>query len=84
MWPFFKKIKKDVIFSAFQRFILNSLPLRLFKSISVCLNTFKKIKMKYKVLVTTESNKTYNNSIEEKNLDFLPDNNTLIKVKLFT
>ncbi len=37
--------------------------------------------MKYKALVTTESNKTYNNSIEEKNLDFLPDNNTLVKVK---
>ena len=37
--------------------------------------------MKYKALVTTESNKKYNNSIEEKNLDFLPDNNTLIKVK---
>ena len=37
--------------------------------------------MKYKALVTTESNKKYNNSIEEKNLDFLPENNTLIKVK---
>ena len=37
--------------------------------------------LKYKALVTTESNKKYNNSIEEKNLDFLPDNNTLIKVK---
>ena len=37
--------------------------------------------MKYKALVTTEDNKTFNNSIEEKNLDFLPDNDTLIKVK---
>ena len=37
--------------------------------------------IKYKALVTTERNKTYKNSIEEKNLEFLPDNNTLIKVK---
>ena len=37
--------------------------------------------MKYKALVTTEDNKIFNNSIQEKNLDFLPDNNTLIKVK---
>ena len=37
--------------------------------------------MKYKALVTTEDNKTFNNSVQVKSLDFLPDNNTLIKVK---
>ena len=37
--------------------------------------------MKYRALVTNEINKTFNSSIQEKNLDFLPDNNTLIKVK---
>ena len=37
--------------------------------------------MKYKALVTTEENKTFNNSVQVKSLDFLPDNNTLIKVK---
>ena len=37
--------------------------------------------MKYKALVTTEDNKTFSNSIQVKDLDFLPDNNTLIKVK---
>ena len=37
--------------------------------------------MKYRALVTTENNKTFNNSVQEKSLDFLPDNNTLIKVK---
>ena len=37
--------------------------------------------MKYKALVTTETNKTFNNSVQVKSLDFLPDNNTLIKVK---
>ena len=37
--------------------------------------------MKYRALVTTEDNKIFNNSVQEKSLDFLPDNNTLIKVK---
>ena len=37
--------------------------------------------MKYRALVTTEDNKTYKNSVQIKSLDFLPDNNTLIKVK---
>jgi len=37
--------------------------------------------MKYRALVTTEDNKTFDNSVQEKSLDFLPDNNTLIKVK---
>jgi len=37
--------------------------------------------MKYRALVTTENNKTFDNSVQEKSLDFLPDNNTLIKVK---
>ena len=37
--------------------------------------------MKYKALVTTETNKTFNNSVQVKSLDFLPDNDTLIKVK---
>ena len=37
--------------------------------------------MKYRALVTTEDNKTFNNSVQVKSLDFLPDNNTLIKVK---
>ena len=37
--------------------------------------------MKYRALVTTEDNKVFNNSVQEKSLDFLPDNNTLIKVK---
>ena len=37
--------------------------------------------MKYRALVTTENYKTFNNSVQEKSLDFLPDNNTLIKVK---
>ena len=37
--------------------------------------------MKYRALVTTENDKTFNNSVQEKSLDFLPDNNTLIKVK---
>ena len=37
--------------------------------------------MEYKALVTTEDNKTFNNSVQVKSLDFLPDNNTLIKVK---
>ena len=37
--------------------------------------------MKYRALVTTENNKIFNNSVQEKSLDFLPDNNTLIKVK---
>ena len=41
----------------------------------------QKLKMKYKALVTTEDNKTFNNSVQVKSLDFLPDNNTLIKVK---
>ena len=37
--------------------------------------------MKYRALVTTEENKTFRNSVQIKTLDFLPDNNTLIKVK---
>ena len=37
--------------------------------------------MEYKALVTTENNKAFNNSVQVKSLDFLPDNNTLIKVK---
>ena len=37
--------------------------------------------MKYRALVTTENNKTFDNTVEEKDFDFLPDNNTLIKVK---
>ena len=37
--------------------------------------------MKYKALVTIEDNKTFNNSVQVKSLDFLPGNNTLIKVK---
>ena len=37
--------------------------------------------MKYRALVTTEDNKIFNNSVQEKSLVFLPDNNTLIKVK---
>ena len=37
--------------------------------------------MKYRALITTEDNNTYKNSVQEKSLDFLPDNNTLIKVK---
>ena len=41
----------------------------------------QKLKMEYKALVTTEDNKTFNNSVQVKSLDFLPDNNTLIKVK---
>ena len=41
----------------------------------------QKLKMKYKALVTIEDNKTFNNSVQVKSLDFLPDNNTLIKVK---
>ena len=41
----------------------------------------QKLKMKYKALVTIEDNKTFNNSVKVKSLDFLPDNNTLIKVK---
>ena len=37
--------------------------------------------MKYRALITSENNKTFSNSIQVKDLDFLPDNNTLIKVK---
>ena len=37
--------------------------------------------MKYRALITTENNKTFDNTVEEKEFDFLPDNNTLIKVK---
>ncbi|MDC3027231.1 YhdH/YhfP family quinone oxidoreductase [Gammaproteobacteria bacterium] len=37
--------------------------------------------MKYRALITTENNKTFNNTVEEKEFEFLPDNNTLIKVK---
>ena len=37
--------------------------------------------MKYRALVTTEEDDKFVNSIQENDLDFLPDNNTLIKVK---
>ena len=37
--------------------------------------------MHYKALITSEENKTFINSIEKKNIDDLPDNDTLIKVK---
>ena len=37
--------------------------------------------MKYRALVTTEENNKFVNSIQENDFDFLPDNNTLIKVK---
>ena len=37
--------------------------------------------MKYRALVTTEENKKFVNSIQENKLDFLPEHNTLIKVK---
>jgi len=37
--------------------------------------------MKYKALITSEKNKSYFNSIEERDLSDLPDNDTLIKVK---
>ena len=37
--------------------------------------------MKYRALVTTEENNKFVNSIRENDLDFLPNNNTLIKVK---
>ena len=37
--------------------------------------------MHYKALITSEENKTFINSIEKKNIDDLPDNDTLVKVK---
>ena len=37
--------------------------------------------MQYRTLVTTEENKSYINSIENRDLSNLPDNDTLIKVK---
>ena len=37
--------------------------------------------MQYKALVTSEENKTFVNSIETKDINDLPDNDTLIKVK---
>ena len=37
--------------------------------------------MDYKALITSEDNKTFINSIEKKNIDDLPDNDTLVKVK---
>ena len=37
--------------------------------------------MHYKALITSEDNKTFINSIEKKNIDDLPDNDTLVKVK---
>ncbi len=37
--------------------------------------------MKYKALITSEENKSYLNTIEEKDLSDLPDHDTLIKVK---
>ena len=37
--------------------------------------------MKFKALVTKEDNKKFSNSIEERDLSILPDNDTLIRVK---
>ena len=37
--------------------------------------------MKYRALITSEENKTFINSIEEKDISDLPENDTLIKVK---
>ena len=37
--------------------------------------------MEYRTLVTTEDNKSYINSIENRDISNLPDNDTLIKVK---
>ena len=37
--------------------------------------------MQYRTLVTTEENKSYINSIENRDISNLPDNDTLIKVK---
>ena len=37
--------------------------------------------MKFKALVTKENNKKFSNSIEERDLSILPDNDTLIRVK---
>ena len=37
--------------------------------------------MEYNALVTTEDNKSFNNSIEKRDISSLPDNDTLVKVK---